>query len=222
MRYKRSYFFVLPFLALGFLVMVRSAEGDVVEEVSTKQEGAVVVEEVKQEVENMEVEEQMMLASESLGDLRLELGRTLLLQGGLEVKLLKRSRRCHRKVVAGDLVAIQYEGRLEGEDGEIFHATELRQPFVFVVSAGAALPGLVAGVQGMCKGEVRSLHLPANLAWGEKPPSPLLANCSVHYKVELEMIQEGKFLPIPTPVVTRPVEEVCYVRGDILACRGLP
>ena len=98
MRYKRSYFFVLPFLALGFLVMVRSAEGDVVEEVSTKQEGAVVVEEVKQEVENMEVEEvvveqeveeveQKMLASESLGDLRLELGRTLLLQGGLEVEL---------------------------------------------------------------------------------------------------------------------------------------
>ena len=37
------------------------------------------------------------------------------------------------KVVAGDLVAIQYEGRLEGEDGEIFHATELGQPFVFVV-----------------------------------------------------------------------------------------
>lgn len=222
MRYKNSYFFVLPFLALGFLVMGRSAEGDVVEEVSTKQEGAVVVEEVKQEVENMEVEEQMMLASESLGDLRLELGRTLLLQGGLEVKLLKRSRRCHRKVVAGDLVAIQYEGRLEGEDGEIFHATELRQPFVFVVSPGAALTGLVAGVQGMCIGEVRSLHLPANIAWGEMAPSPLPANCSVQYKVELEMIQEGKLLPIPTPGLTRPVEEVCYVRGDILSCRGLP
>jgi len=211
----------------------------VVEEVSTKQEGAVVVEEVKQEVENMEVEEveqevvkvedmevvkveQKMLASESLGDLRLELGRKLHLQGGLEVKLLKRSRRCHRKVVAGDLVAIQYEGRLEGEDGEIFHATELRQPFVFVVSSGAALPGLVAGVQGMCKGEVRSLHLPANLAWGEMAPSPLPANCSVQYKVELEMIQEGELLPIPTPLVTRPVEEACYVRGDIFSCRGLP
>ena len=110
MRYKRSYFFVLPFLALGFLVMGRSAEGDVVEEVSTKQEGAVanisrdnmkledIDVEVKREVENMEVEEvvveqeveeveQKMLASESLGDLRLELGRTLLLQGGLEVEL---------------------------------------------------------------------------------------------------------------------------------------
>ena len=107
MRYKNSYFFVLPFLAFGFLVMGRSAEGDVVEEVSTKQEGAVanisrdnmkledIDVEVKQEVENMEVEEvvveqeveQKMLASESLGDLRLELGRTLLLQGGLEVEL---------------------------------------------------------------------------------------------------------------------------------------
>lgn len=192
-----------------------------VEEVSTKQKGVVAKisrDEVK--VKDMEMEE--VVASELLGDLHLELGRKLLLQGGLEVKLLKRSRRCHRKVVAGDLVAIQYEGRLDGEDGEIFHATELRQPFVFVVSAGAALPGLVAGVQGMCKGEVRSLHFPSNLAWGEMAPSPLPANCSVHYKVELEMIQEGKLLPIPTPVVTRPVEEACYVRGDILACRGLP
>ena len=145
MRHKNRCFFVLPFLALGVLVMGRSAEGDVV---ATKQEGVVAnigrdnmklenieVEEVKQEVENMEVEEevvmveqevaeveQKMLARESLGDLRLELGRTLLLQGGLEVelghilvrvkksknfkdskifqvKLLKRSRRCHRKVV---------------------------------------------------------------------------------------------------------------------------
>ena len=110
MRHKNSYFFVLPFLALGVLVMGRSAEGDVVEEVSTKQEGAVanisrdnmkledIDVEVKREVENMEVEEvvveqeveeveQKMLASESLGDLRLELGRTLLLQGGLEVEL---------------------------------------------------------------------------------------------------------------------------------------
>ena len=84
MRYKNSYFFVLPFLALGFLVMGRSAEGDVVEEVSTKQEGKEVE---NMEVENMEEVEQKELASESLGDLRLELGRKLHLQGGLEVEL---------------------------------------------------------------------------------------------------------------------------------------
>ena len=73
-------------MALGFLVMGRSAEGDVVEEVSTKQEGVVAKisrDEVK--VKDMEMEE--VVASELLGDLHLELGRKLLLQGGLEVDL---------------------------------------------------------------------------------------------------------------------------------------
>ena len=35
----------------------------------------------------------------------------------------------------------------------------------------------------MCRGEIRSLYLPMDLAWGEKPPQPLPANASVHYKV---------------------------------------
>ena len=86
MRYKNRCFSVLPFLALGVLVMGRSAEGDVVEEVSTKQEGVVAKisrDEVK--VKDMEMEE--VVASELLGDLHLELGRKLLLQGGLEVDL---------------------------------------------------------------------------------------------------------------------------------------
>ena len=137
----------------------------------------------------------------------------------------------------GDQVAIQYEGRLGGQQGSLFHATQPTQPFVFVVRAGQftavlinchflltqvqtgrALPGLVAGlyrsdtigssdvdnhllddfsksspsrvkisagVRGMCRGEIRSLHLPVGLAWGEQPPQPLPANASVHYKVSL-------------------------------------
>ena len=90
MRYKNSYFFVLPFSALTFLVMGRSAEGDVVEEVSTKQEGVVAKisrDEVKVKDMEMEEVEQEVVASELLGDLHLELGRKLLLQGGLEVDL---------------------------------------------------------------------------------------------------------------------------------------
>ena len=90
MRYKNRCFSVLPFLALGVLVMGRSAEGDVVKEVSTKQEGVVANisrDEVKVEDMEMAEEEQEVVASELLGDLRLELGRKLLLQGGLEVEL---------------------------------------------------------------------------------------------------------------------------------------
>ena len=91
----------------------------------------------------------------------------------LQVTLLRAGRRCRRKVVAGDLVAIQYEGRLEGEEGSLFHATRPTQPFVFVVRTeqhsslefsfkqinchflltqvqdGRALPGIVAGLYQM-------------------------------------------------------------------------
>ena len=61
-----------------------------VKEVSTKQEGVVANisrDEVKVEDMEMAEEEQEVVASELLGDLRLELGRKLLLQGGLEVEL---------------------------------------------------------------------------------------------------------------------------------------
>jgi len=169
-----------------------------------------------------EGEKEEMVGQDELEDLHLEVGRRLLVKGGLQVTLLRPGRRCRRKVVNGDLVAIQYEGRLEGEEWSVFHSTELRQPFVFVVESGRALPGLVAGVRGMCRGEVRSLYLPMELAWGEQPPPPLPANASVHYKVELEMIQEGVLLPIPTPLAPAPVDEACYMRGDNLDCRGLP
>ena len=90
----------------------------------------------------------------------------------------------------------------------------------------------------MCKGEIRDLLLPKDLAWGEKPPQPLPANSTVHYKVgrammiiaemtmvaipldngngndgfplqvELEMIQEGNLLPIPTYLAPSPADEV--------------
>ena len=133
-------------------------------------------EDLVMEVEGNETDsvEEEMVGQDELEDLHLEVGRRLLVEGGLEVTLLRAGQRCRRKAVNGDLVAIQYEGRLEGEEGSVFHATEPRQPFVFVVrtvhsslfsiltnsnflltessaqvEAGRALPGLIAGVYQM-------------------------------------------------------------------------
>ena len=135
MRHKNRFsFFALPFLALGVLVMGGSAEGHVVE-VSIKQEGVVaninrdnmkledidvevvvVEQEVEEEVVMVEKEvaevEQKMLASESLDDLRLELGRTLLLQGGLEVEL--------------GHILVRVKKSKNFKDSNIFHAKTLR------------------------------------------------------------------------------------------------
>ena len=94
-------------------------------------------EDLEMEVEGNETDgvEEEMVGQDELEDLHLEVGRRVLVEGRLEVTLLRAGRRCRRKVVSGDLVAIQYEGRLYGKEEEesLFHATEPTQPFVFVV-----------------------------------------------------------------------------------------
>ena len=154
-------------LTFGFLLLA-SGQRDLEEGLQSENEDLVM------EVEGNETDsvEEEMVRQDELEDLHLEVGRRLLGEGGLEVTLLRAGQRCRRKAVNGDLVAIQYEGRLEGEEGSVFHATEPRQPFVFVVrtvhsslfsinrnflltqslaqvEAGRALPGLVAGVYQM-------------------------------------------------------------------------
>ena len=117
-------------LTFGFLFLGRGHED--LDEGLLNKKGEVEGNEIDGVVEEAEKEESVGL--DELEDLHLELGRRMLVEGGLQVTLLRRGVRCRRKVVNGDLVAIQYEGRLEGEEGNVFHATELSQPFVFMVS----------------------------------------------------------------------------------------
>ena len=122
-------------LTFGFLLLGRGHED--LEEGLMNNKGEVMMEVEGNEIESMveEAEKEESVGQDELEDLHLELGRRMLVEGGLQVTLLRRGVRCRRKVVNGDLVAIQYEGRLEGEEGNVFHATELSQPFVFMVSA---------------------------------------------------------------------------------------
>ena len=117
-------------LTFGFLLLA-SGQQDPEEGLQRESEDLVM------KVEGNETDgvEEEMVGLDELEDLHLQVGRKLLVEGGLQVTLLRAGRRCRRKVVNGDLVAIQYEGRVEGEEGRVFHATELRQPFVFVVRA---------------------------------------------------------------------------------------
>ena len=118
-------------LTFGFLILGRGHE--YLEEGLLKKTNEEEGNEIDGVVEEAEKEESV--GQDELEDLHLELGRRMLVEGGLQVTLLRRGVRCRRKVVNGDMVAIQYEGRLEGAEGDVFHATELSQPFVFMVSA---------------------------------------------------------------------------------------
>ena len=125
---------LLSVLLLSFgCLMLGGGQEDLEEGILNKNEELFV--EVEETGIAEEEEKEEMVGVEELEDLHLEVGRRVLVEGGLQVTLVKPGRRCRRKVVNGDLVAIQYEGRLDGEEEEesFFHATEPTQPFVFVV-----------------------------------------------------------------------------------------
>ena len=130
---------LLSVLLLSFgCLMLGGGQEDLEEGILNKNEELFVEVEETDIVEEEEKEE--MVGVEELEDLHLEVGRRVLVEGGLQVTLVKPGRRCRRKVVNGDLVAIQYEGRIQKEDGEVFHATEPGRPFVFLVRAGHRSP----------------------------------------------------------------------------------
>ena len=45
---------------------------------------------------------------------------------------------------------------------------ERKEPFDFRVGAGQVMPGLEAGVLGMCPGDKRRVHIPSKLSGGHE------------------------------------------------------
>ena len=70
------------------------------------------------------------------------------------------------QVKNGDTVKVHYHGRLE--DGTTFDSSEGRTPLQFEVGSGMVIKGFDDGVLGMSAGEKKTIHIPANEAYGEK------------------------------------------------------
>lgn len=68
------------------------------------------------------------------------------------------------RVKPGDTVLVHYTGTLE--DGTIFDSSTGREPLRFTVGAGRVIPGFDEGVVGMRVGEEKTLHIPADRAYG--------------------------------------------------------
>lgn len=85
----------------------------------------------------------------------------------LRVGILKRSASCPRKAVVGDIVSVDYTGKLE--DGTVFDSSlnPGRQPIEFALGLGQVIPGWDKGILGMCIGEKRKLTIPPHLAYGD-------------------------------------------------------
>ncbi len=70
-----------------------------------------------------------------------------------------------QQVKAGDTVRIHYHGTLS--DGTIFDSSLEREPLEFTAGSGQVIPGFDNAVVGMTVGEKKSIHIPADEAYGQ-------------------------------------------------------
>lgn len=90
-----------------------------------------------------------------------------------------------KETVKGALIICHYEGFLE--DGTKFDSSLDRgQPLQFVVGVGRVIKGWDQGLMGMKEGGKRTLHIPANLAYGDRQVGPIIKpNSNLIFNVEL-------------------------------------
>lgn len=89
------------------------------------------------------------------------------------------------EAVNGKTVVVNYIGRLV--DGTQFDAScDRGSPFDFPLGQGGVIQGWDQGVAGMKVGGQRRLIIPANLAYGQNPPTPAIpAGAALIFDVEL-------------------------------------
>lgn len=89
-----------------------------------------------------------------------------------------------REAVKGAKVTVNYEGFLEG--GQKFDSSLDRgRPFSFVLGAGKVIQGWDQGLMGMKEGGMRTLHIPAELAYGSRAIGMIPPNSNLIFHVEL-------------------------------------
>lgn len=67
---------------------------------------------------------------------------------------------------SGDTVKVHYSGRLT--DGTTFDSSSGREPLEFKVGNGDVIKGFDEGVTGMSVGQKKTVHIPADEAYGQK------------------------------------------------------
>lgn len=109
---------------------------------------------------------------------------------GLQYKVNKEGTGAQAAI--GDLVSVEYEGRLI--DGTVFDSTKQHggTPFDLPLIEGAVIKGWTEGLQLMKEGGEYTLYIPANLAYGTQPPSAKIpANSVLVFDMKITKVEKG-------------------------------
>lgn len=120
------------------------------------------------------------------------------LENGLQYKVIKDG--TGNSPAATDKVKVNYKGSLV--NGTEFDSSYKRgQPAEFQV--GRVIPGWTQGLQLMKEGAKWELYIPANLAYGENPPTPTIPpNSVLIFEVELLEVIKAPAAATPAPGAT--------------------
>lgn len=77
-----------------------------------------------------------------------------------------------RKAKSGDRITVHYIGTID--NGRIFDQRDADEPLSFTLGGGEVFPALEMAIVGMAEGEVKNIHLPADLAYGPHRAENLL------------------------------------------------
>lgn len=107
----------------------------------------------------------------------------------------------------GDRVIVEYRGKLD--DGTEFASTKVQgEPLEFVAGSGVVLPDFDYAVMGMDVGETRSIHIPADRAYGQRDEALVIS-------MPVTSLPNGEALPVGAMLGIRTPE------GDVMRVRVL-
>ena len=85
---------------------------------------------------------------------------------------------------SGDTVKVHYSGRLI--DGTTFDSSSGREPLEFKVGNGDVIKGFDDGVTGMAVGEKKTVHIPADEAYGQKDENRIVDFPRTNFPADME------------------------------------
>lgn len=85
---------------------------------------------------------------------------------------------------SGDTVKVHYSGRLT--DGTTFDSSDGRDPLEFKVGNGDVIKGFDEGVSGMSVGEKKTVHIPADEAYGQKDEDRIVEFPKANFPPDME------------------------------------
>ena len=127
---------------------------------------------------------------------------------------------------SGDTVKVHYSGRLT--DGTTFDSSSGRDPLEFKVGNGDVIKGFDEGVTGMAVGEKKTVHIPADEAYGQKEDERIVQFPRGNFPPDMEPevgmqlnMTNGGGQVIPVTIISVDVENVTLDANHPLAGQDL-